>query len=142
MTRIVIDASVVLKWYFSEPFSEEALRLANSNFEIYVPETIFLQVGNVLWKRVRSGDLKKDDAHVVLSNLHRLPFTKVSPNDLASSALEISTLTTRTFNESLYFALAIREKTVLVTADRWWYSLLQTGPMKNHIKWVGDLKKS
>ena len=33
MSRVVVDPSVVLKWYFHEAFSEQALRLATHESE-------------------------------------------------------------------------------------------------------------
>jgi predicted nucleic acid-binding protein len=139
VSRIVIDPSVVLKWYFHEAFSEHALRIASHGNQIVVPDLIYSQVGAVLWRRVKAGELRREDAHKVLANLRRLPLIAVSPSELAPAALEIATGTARTFNESIYFALAMRERTELVTADRWWFSLLSTGPMKRYLRWIGDI---
>lgn len=135
---LVVDASVVLKWYFNEVHSELAVKLLTYPGAIVVPESLESQVGSALWRRVKQNDLRKDDAQRVLSNLRRLPLQRVSTQVLAPAALEIASVTTRTFTEALYFALAIREETRLVTADRWWYTLLQTGPMKPHLRWIGD----
>lgn len=139
MSRVVVDASVVLKWYFSEAYSEAAIRLVGSGSEVCVPEILDAQVGLALWRRIRASEVKRDDAHRVLANLRRLPLVRVPVSELAPAALEIASVSTRTYNESLYFALAMRERTRLVTADRWWFTLLQTGPMKAHLRWVGDL---
>lgn len=140
MSPIVIDASVVLKWYFHEPFSEEACRLINRGGPIYVPELLYSQVGTVLWKRVKASEMKREDAQRVLMNLSRLPLISVPTSELARPALEIASSTARTYAESVYFALAFRMDTPLVTADRRWYSLLATGPMKPLLKWVGDVR--
>jgi len=139
VNRLVVDASVALKWYFHEPFSPEALKLIGGETEILVPDIIYAQVGSVLWKRVKNGEIKREEGHRILNNLRRLPLTAVTAADLAPAALEIATNSARTYNESLFFALAIREDTTLVTADRWWYSLLSTGPMKRWLQWVGDV---
>lgn len=139
MKRLVVDASVVLKWYFHEPFSDDALRVMKSGQEIVVPDLLYAQVGSVIWRRVKSNELKREDAQQILSNVRRLPLVVVPASELAASALEIATGTARTYNESIYFALAIREGSTLVTGDRWWYTLLSTGPMKRFLKWVGDV---
>lgn len=139
MSRYVVDASVVLKWYFNEAYAESALKVIGPENEVIVPELLDAQVGNALWRRVRQGEIKREDAHKVLSNLRRLPLVRVPVTDLAPAALEIASGSTRTFQESLYFALALRERTRLVTADRFWYTLLQTGPMKPFLRWVGDI---
>jgi len=138
VSRLVVDASVVLKWYFNEPYSDLAIKLAKAGHEIVVPDLIYSQAGAVLWRRVKNGDLKREDAHRVLANLRRLPLVSVPASDLAPAALEISTASARTYNESVYFALALREGAKLVTADRWWFTLLSTGPMRNYLSWVGD----
>lgn len=139
MSKHVVDASVVLKWYFHEPFSDVAVKLVVPGVEIFVPDLLHGQVGNALWRRVKSGEMKRDEAHKVLSNLRRLPLVTVPSADLAPAALEIATATARTFNESVYFALALREGVPLVTADRWWFTLLSTGPMRRFLQWVGDV---
>ena len=141
MSPLVVDASVVLKWYFTEAHADLALRVVNYSGGIIVPESLESQVGMVLWRRVKANEIRKDDAHRVLSNLRRLPLQRIPTQALAPAALEIASVTSRTFMESLYFALAIREQTRLVTADRWWYALLQTGPMKSHLRWIGDVAK-
>jgi len=140
VTPTVIDASVVLKWYFHEPFSDEAVRLIGQGHEIMVPDILHTQVGTVLWKRMKSGELKREDALRILSNLRRLPLTSVPTAQLAPAALEIATATARTYTESVYFALAMKHKAPLVTADRRWYTLLSTGPMRPFLRWVGDVK--
>jgi predicted nucleic acid-binding protein len=139
MKPLIVGASVVMKWYFHEPFSDECLRLSGGSVMLAAPDLIYPQIGGALVKRVRAGEIKRDEAHRILANLRRLPIRAVSADELAPAALEIATVTARTFTESLYFALAMREQTTLVTADRWWFSLLSTGPMKRYLTWVGDL---
>lgn len=141
MKPLVVDASVVVKWYFTEAHSDLALKLVGYPGGIVVPESLETQVATLLWRRVRSNEVRKEDAHRVLSNLRRLPLVRVPSQVLAPAALEIASVTTRSFSESLYFALAIKESTALVTADRWWFGLLQTGPMKPHVRWIGDATK-
>lgn len=141
ISPLVIDTSVVLKWYFSEVHSDLALKAIDHPGGIIVPDTIETQAAAALWRRVRANEIRKDDAHRILSNLRRLPLTRVSAQLLAPAALEIASVTSRTFKESLYFALAIQQNTKLVTADRSWYTLLQTGPMKPYLRWIGDLSR-
>jgi len=141
LTPLVVDASVVVKWYLPEAYSEDALQLLLSGRELFAPDLVDAQVGSVLWRRVRNGEVKRDDAIRVLQNLQRLPLRRVPIPDLTPMAFEIAAATTRTFNESLFFALALREETKLVTADRWWFNLLSTGPMKPLLRWVGEAAK-
>jgi predicted nucleic acid-binding protein len=55
---LVIDASVVVKWHVTEIHSVEALRLLRDNAPaLHAPDLVFPEVGNILWKKVRRGDL-------------------------------------------------------------------------------------
>lgn len=136
---VVIDATVAVKWYFPEVYCDECLALLDQAEELVVPDLLFTQVGTAVWKRVKSNELKPVVAEGIMSNLSRLPLRRVSNDQLIGDAMKIATLSTRTFQEAIYFALAMRCETPLVTADRRWYSLLNTGPMKNHLAFVGDV---
>ena len=48
MNKFVVDASVAIKWYLPENFSEDADRLLNPLFELLVPELLFAETGNIL----------------------------------------------------------------------------------------------
>lgn len=48
MNKFVVDASVAMKWYLPENYSEHADRLLNPFFELLVPELLFSEIGNVL----------------------------------------------------------------------------------------------
>ncbi|HHT9111523.1 MAG TPA: type II toxin-antitoxin system VapC family toxin [Candidatus Brocadiaceae bacterium] len=41
MNKFVVDASIAIKWYLPENFSEYAGRLLNPFFELLVPELLF-----------------------------------------------------------------------------------------------------
>jgi predicted nucleic acid-binding protein len=135
----VADPGVVLKWYLPEVLSEECRAAFDSGATFHAPDVLFAQVGNALWRRVRAAELKPEIARQILDNLKRLPLEITPTEGLLREAIEISTITSRTFYESLYFVLAIRRDTVVLTADRRWHSLVATGPMKQYVKLVTDL---
>jgi len=139
MSPLVIEPSVALKWYTSEVYSEECCDLIVRDVPLIVPDVLFTQVGTALWKRVRANELKADFARQIASNLRRLSLTRVSTEVLMRDALEISTLTSRTFQEGLYFAVAIRNDTKVVTADRRWHNLVSTGPMKPYLAFITEV---
>jgi len=140
--KYVIDATVAVKWYQPEIYSEQAVALVQSDVELVVPDILYAQASNVFWKRVKANQLSIEEAHRCLRNLRRLPLRRVSTESLLNEALEIACLTTRTLNEALYFALAIREDTQVVTADRRWFGLVSTGPMRAYLAFVSDVIKT
>ena len=139
MRQIVIDASVALKWYFPEVYGDECVNLLDQDVEILVPDVLFTQVGTALWRRLKSNDIKPDLAKQILSNLRRLPLVQVESESLLKDAIDIATMTSRTFHEGLYFALAIRHETKLVTADRRWHTLVSTGPMRRYLAFITEV---
>jgi predicted nucleic acid-binding protein len=48
---VVVDASVAIKWYLPEIHSEDALRLIDEERELLVPDLVWSEVGNILWKK-------------------------------------------------------------------------------------------
>jgi hypothetical protein len=50
---LAVDASVAVKWLLPEVHSDAALRILEHHRPLLVPDLLFAEVGNVLWKRVR-----------------------------------------------------------------------------------------
>ena len=139
MIRYVVDASVVVKWYLPEVHDKEAQRLLRDDIELLAPDLVFSEVGNILWKRVRAGDLTAAEAEAVLQSFERLSLT-VSPSaPLILPAMVIACQTQRTVYDSLYLALAIRETALFVTADAKFYNALQSTPLASSLLWVADV---
>ena len=139
MIRYVVDASVAVKWYLPEIHDREAQRLLQGTEALLVPDLIFSEAGNILWKRVRSGQMLETEAQAVLQSLGALPLT-VSPSwPLVLPALTIACQTQRTVYDSLYLALALRESAVMVTADEKFYNALQATPLATYLLWVADI---
>ena len=53
MSLLVIDASVVIKWFVTEPHSEAALRLLDIEKRFLAPDHVFAETANAIWKHVR-----------------------------------------------------------------------------------------
>ena len=57
MTGRVIDASVGIKWFVPEPGTSDAGRVRAGNEPLHVPAFFDLEVANIVWKKVRRGDI-------------------------------------------------------------------------------------
>lgn len=57
MSLYVVDANVVAKWFVPERLSEEAVRLLDERHELASPDLLWSELGNVLWKKARAGQL-------------------------------------------------------------------------------------
>jgi len=139
MNRYVVDASVAVKWYLPEIHDADARRLLTGGGDLLVPDLIFSEVGNILWKRVRSGQILETEAQTVLQSLGALSLSVAPSWPLVLPALAIACQTQRTVYDCLYLALAVRESAVMVTADEKFHNALQATPLVSHILWVEDI---
>ena len=123
MKVFVIDASVAVKWYIPENHSNEAvyfLQLQKSGqAKLVAPELIIAELGNVLWKKEQSGELVKSEVKLIAETISSsFPAKLIDDRLLLPAALELALDLKMTLYDSLYLALAVVKKAVLVTADK------------------------
>jgi predicted nucleic acid-binding protein len=135
----VVDASVVIKWHVTEIHTGAALQLLSEDaIELHAPDLMFPEVGNVLWKKVRRGDLTEEEAREIVRVLVVAPLEIHPSAPFLEAAFEIAARTGRTAYDSFYVALAVHLGTRLVTADERLYNALKGGPLGAHILWIDD----
>lgn len=138
--RLVVDASVVIKWHVAEVHTDAALRLLRDDGpELHVPDLVFPEVGNILWKKARRGELTEEDVRRIARLVAAAPLTVHPSGPLFEAAIEIALRTARTVYDSQYVALALQLGCQLVTADEKLYNTLMDGPLGAHILWVEDI---
>jgi predicted nucleic acid-binding protein len=138
MTARVVDASVVAAAFFDEEFAEPARQLLSSDLELLAPDLIASEVANVIWKRFRKREINASESRDLLADFHLLPLRLAPSTGLVASALELALQLDRSIYDCLYFALALRTKSLLVSADRRFVNALTPGPMARHIRWIGE----
>lgn len=136
--RLAVDASVVIKWYVEEIHSTEAERFLDPRYDLVVPDLLWSEIGNILWKKRLRGDVTARDSRQVVAELRRTPlkFEPVAP--LFEAALDIAERIGRTFYDSTYLALAEHFACRLVTADRKLFNAVQRDRIAAHVLWVED----
>ena len=139
MTRYVVDASVVIKWFIPEIHSESALHLHRPHYRLHVPALMTLEVGNVIAKKIRRAELTRHEGETILKELRHLPLQRHVDDQLFPAAYELALNTHRSLYDCLYLALAEAVDGALVTADRKFYTAITNGPYGRRIAWVEDL---
>lgn len=140
MTAVVVDASVVAKWFFPEEHAVAARRLLSPRRTLLAPELIWSEVGNIAWKRVRRCELNADEAEQLVADLIRMPLVAVPTQNLLEPAFELAMATDRTVYDCLYLALAIERHCRLVTADQRFVNALAGTPFGKHVRHVTKLR--
>ena len=138
-----MDASVACKWILpsaDEPYSKHALELldryALKEIQILVPDLFWAEIGNVLWKAVRTHRITIEDARIGLQKVTGCNFPTVPSLSLLTRAFEIASTFGRSFYDCLYVALAESSDAELITADE---KLVNALALQYPVKWLGAI---
>ena len=132
--KVVVDASVVVKWFLEEEFSDCALRLRDNYINrivvIVAPSLLEYEVLNALRF---SGVYTIDELKEIGRALNKYGFEIYDfEGDLKDLAVDIALKSNTTIYDASYIALAKKLNTVLYTADN---ELIQKFPeIAVHIK--------
>jgi predicted nucleic acid-binding protein len=139
MTQHVVDASVVIKWFIDEVQPEAARHLQADYYDLLTPDLLWPECGNILWKKVRLGELSIDAARLIWEGLEQQPISILPSILVLESVLEVAFDTNRTVYDSCYVALAMLTGCELVTADHRLFNALKDESYATHLCWVTDL---
>ena len=115
--RLVVDASVAVKWLVEEEGSDAAERLLDGGHELFVPRLLASEVGNALWQKVRRGQLERSQAGAKAAAISEMAVRWVDDEDVSADAVRLSLALDRPMYDCVYLALAHRLGATLVTAD-------------------------
>jgi predicted nucleic acid-binding protein len=137
MTLLVVDASVVVKWFFPEPSADAARALLDTPTRFAAPDLVFAEVGNTIWKRVRARELDPQSARRMVSDVAKIAIDPVPSRALLKDAAAIAIAAAITVYDAMYVALAVRLRTQLVTADeRLHRSLSRSAVIAQHVRMI------
>ena len=137
--RCVVDASIGIKLFVDEEFSEKAhvlfAQLGNElPAELYVPDLFYIECANILLKYTRRFRRPLEDSQADLADLGDLVLRSTSTADLMEEALILANETNLTAYDACYAVLARKLALPLITADR---------PLTKAVDWaiwIGDLE--
>jgi predicted nucleic acid-binding protein len=115
---LVVDTSVAIKWYIPEPGSEHALALRLAGNDLVAPDLLVAEFGNVLWKKVRRGELDSAEAAEIADAFVRACPVRLRPSlPYSALALDFALRFERTVYDALFVAVAVADGGSYVTAD-------------------------
>jgi predicted nucleic acid-binding protein len=136
--KLVVDASVAIKWFVPEDLADVAARWLNSTDSICAPDWIAAEFGNIVWKLLRRGEITRREAGEFLTGLGEVGLELSPSMNLFPAALDLAVELDQTVYDSLYLALAITRDWTLITADRKFYTAAKASAFASYIAWVGD----
>jgi predicted nucleic acid-binding protein len=124
--RIVVDASVALKWVVGETGSDAADALLDQ--DLIAPVLWLAEAANALWRKARIGDITVDQASARLSELREAPVASLPIEPHIEPALKLAMEIGHPVYDCLYLALALHHQTHVVTADRRFFASAASTP--------------
>lgn len=115
--KLVVDASVVVKWFVDEDRRDLARSLGGAGFERVAPDFLRLEVVNVPSRKLRDGLIQKEQCEIALASLSEGLVTLLPSDRYLPRAFELSTRIRHALYDCLYVAVADLEDCIFVTDD-------------------------
>src|SRR5512132_3511812 len=120
--RCVVDASVGIKLFVEEEFSEKAHILfsclaADPPAELYIPDLFYIECANILLKYTRRFGRSLQDSQADLIDLRRLALNSTATVVLMENALLLASEINLSLYDACYAVLAKQLDIPLLTAD-------------------------
>jgi predicted nucleic acid-binding protein len=126
MKRLVIDASVAVKWVVEEEGTAEALALLRAS-KLVAPELLVTECANILWKKAQRNELTNQEAFLAARLLERAEIELLPTRSLLESATRIAVELDHPAYDCLYLALAVANEWLFATADNRFVRKLRQG---------------
>lgn len=114
--RIVVGASVAVKWLIAEEHS--ALAEALHRRQMIAPSLLLIECGNALLRRARAGDIPAGSVVGKVRALGFAPVRLVPAGRHLEAAITLAIQLRHSLYDCLYLALALAEGVQLITADQ------------------------
>ena len=144
MNKLVIDASVALKWFLrDEKYGDSAMslleRFIRGEIELAAPSLLVYEVINGLVVAQRKGRINEKKVIASISGFINLGIQFVDVAGLEARVLHFCRAYDRSAYDASYLAVAEQESLALVTGDERLYNSIK-GKAK-WVKWIGESAK-
>jgi predicted nucleic acid-binding protein len=112
---VVIDASVVAKWFVEEEGSDNARRL--QGLSLFAPDLLIVETTNVLWKKVRLGGFDAAFLSPAIRVMRHANLTLIDSLILADRAVDLAVRLNHAVYDCYYLALSEQRDLPMVSAD-------------------------
>jgi len=142
LKRLVIDASVVLKWYLTdEEYGEKALNLLtkyiSNELDFLAPSLLEYEVVNGLIIAQKRGRIKEEKILLAIDGFMDLKIKLKDLSQLYPRALYYCKIYNRSVYDASYLAIAESEGIAMITGDKRLYNAVKEE--LKWVKWLGDI---
>lgn len=101
-----------------EDYYEQAIAAIETAEQIIVPDSLFAELGNVVWQWIQFRQLPIRTGLEVLEDAEALVDKIIPTTHIREVALELAVQASHPFYDTLFIAAAIREQVQVITFDR------------------------
>jgi len=140
--NLIIDASVLVKFFVPEVLSSKAEQLLASveegSVRLFAPDLIYAEAGNILWKKRRLKELTQSEVGKITDLIVSIPLKVETSKALFPLAIDLANAYEVTVYDALYLSMAKVYETQMMTADRRLFDLTAKTDLKRSISWLGS----
>lgn len=140
--RLVVDASVAVRWFLPESHSELAAELLTGRHQLSAPDFLLIEVASVFWKRARRGETTSADGDTALRHLTAGVIEVVPSPVLLPLARRIADRLGHPVYDTLYLAAALTLDATVVTADRRFWTVAGGSEHERRMMWIEGVPRS
>jgi predicted nucleic acid-binding protein len=115
--KLVIDASVAMAWFVRQSGQTDCLWMLEDVHELLVPDLVYPEVANGIWRLVRGNILKREQGLQIVGQMTQTMDRVFPCAALIQSAMEISLELNHPAYDCFYLALAAKEEIQMGTLD-------------------------
>jgi len=142
LRRVVLDASVVLKWYLvDEEYGQKALDLlfqyVSNELEILAPSLLEYEVLNGLFVAQKRGRVREEKLLIAIEGFIDLEIKLKNISHFHLRMMHYCKVYHRSVYDASYLAIADVEGITLITSDEGLYNAIKKD--LKWVKWLGDI---
>ncbi len=122
LKSLILDSSIIAKWFFPEDDTEIALEIKNKflhkEIELLVPLLLYYEVSNLLKSAVKSSRATLEEVTKLFTAFLKLNFEVYSSRDLMSEALKKAVEYDISSYDAAYIVLSEQQEVPFITADQ------------------------
>lgn len=138
---VVVDTSVVAKWFFPESLGTAADGLLDEavagGVSLAAPDLIIHEFSNLLWKRAGRQEIKREQAEAMMDEFLSLPITLAPADALAGHSLEVALESGCTAYDGAFIALAELLGSRFITADKKLAAMMAATKRRGLVRYLG-----
>jgi len=143
--RIIVDASVAIKWYVRDEIDADKaiamlLDYENGKVKLIVPSLFYYETANAVNTAAIRRRITEDEGQDIIRDLLAMDLITLADAKLIHSAYFYARQYKISVYDASYLAFAKERNIPIYTADRGFYNTVKN--KERLVKWIGDYKKA